>query len=343
MLNFALDMKKKFYIICILVIICAGAGLYLWRYVTSPYEGEPIWVYVPAGTSRAGLDSILSSKLGDHMASRIMTAYKVAAKDSTDAHGAYFITPGDKAKDIARRLVRRRQTPINLTFNNLRTIDQLTEKIAGQMEFSESDFKSAIAAVLPEAGFKPEEYIAAFFPDTYEFYWTTPAEETVRRLLQYRNDFWNDERRAKVAAMGLSPVKIHTICSIAEEETNKRDERPTVGRLYLNRVRKGMKLQADPTVKFAVGDFSLRRILNKHLKTPSRYNTYLHPGLPPGPIRIVERQTIEDFLAAPDNDYLYMCAKEDFSGYHNFARDYQTHLANARHYQAELNKRNITK
>lgn len=325
----------------LLALLAGGIGLYLWRYVTSSYSGHPVWVYVPAGTSREALSDTLRSRLGDHMADRIMTAYKVAAKDSADAHGAYLIKPGDNAKDIARRLVRRRQTPVKLTFNNLRTSEQLAERIAGQMEFSAGDFQAAMADILPGAGFKREEFIAAFFPDTYEFYWTTSPAETVNRLLKYRNDFWNDSRRAQAAALGLTPVKVHTICSIAEDETNKRDERPTIARLYLNRVRKGMKLQADPTVKFAVGDFSLRRILNKHLQTESPYNTYKVQGLPPGPIRIVERRTIEDFLAAPNNDYLYMCAKEDFSGRHNFTRDYQTHLANARRYQSELNKRKI--
>ncbi len=335
-------MKKKILIaVAAVVVLLGGLGLYLWRYVNSTYTGEPTWVYIPRATDRAALADTLSSRLGEHMSARIMAAYKVGAKDSADAYGAYLIEPGESAKDIARRLVRRRQTPIRLTFNNIRLTDQLAERIAAQMDFSPADFSAAMAEILPAHGFKPEEYIAAFFPDTYEIYWTATPEETVNKLLKYRNDFWNDSRRAQASALGLTPVKVHTICSIAEEETNKRDERPTVARLYLNRVRKGMKLQADPTVKFALGDFALRRILNTHLQTNSPYNTYKVNGLPPGPIRMAERQTIEDFLAAPDNDYLYMCAKEDFSGRHNFARDYNTHLANARRYQAELNRRNI--
>ncbi|MDE6534925.1 MAG: endolytic transglycosylase MltG [Muribaculaceae bacterium] len=327
--------------IVVLGIIGGGYAYYLWRYVNSSYSGEPTWVYVPAGTNSDALTDTLRLRLGDNMADRIMTAYKVAEKESSDAHGAYLIEPGETPKEIARRLIRRRQTPIKVTFNNLRTADQLAERVASQMEFSPEDFRTAMAEVLPDAGFKTEEFVAAFFPDTYEFYWTTPAPEAVKRLLKYRNDFWNDARRAQASALGLTPVKVHTICSIAEDETNARDERPTVARLYLNRVRKGMKLQADPTVKFALGDFSIRRVLNKHLETNSPYNTYRVNGLPPGPIRIVERRTIEDFLAAPDNDYIYMCAKEDFSGRHNFARDYQTHQVNARKYQQELNKRNI--
>ena len=176
---------------------------------------------------------------------------------------------------------------------------------------------------------------------SYEFYWTATADDVVARLLAERNNFWSDERRSEAAALGLTPVKVAIICSIAEEETNKRDERATVGRLYLNRLRAGMKLQADPTVKFALGDFALRRILNKHLQVNSPYNTYKVTGLPPGPIRMPERRTMADFLAEPDNNYLYMCAKEDFSGRHNFARDYATHQANARRYQQALNQRGI--
>ena len=153
--------------------------------------------------------------------------------------------------------------------------------------------------------------------------------------------FWTDERRAKARKLGLTPVGVATLASIVEEETAKADERPRVARLYLNRLNKGIKLQADPTVKFAIGDFAIRRISGRMLKTPSPYNTYIVVGLPPGPIRLVETATIDGVLDAPQHPYIYMCAKEDFSGYHNFATDYKSHIANARRYQAELNKRNI--
>ena len=170
---------------------------------------------------------------------------------------------------------------------------------------------------------------------------TTSAESVVKKMLAHYCNYWSADRREKAKSMGLSPAEVSVVASIVEEETNKKDERPLVARLYLNRIKQGMKLQADPTVKFALGDFSLRRITLKHLYVESPYNTYINKGLPPGPIRIVNKATLDDVLNAPEHKYIYMCAKEDFSGYHNFAEDYATHRSNARRYQAELNRRNI--
>lgn len=178
-------------------------------------------------------------------------------------------------------------------------------------------------------------------PDTYEFYWNATPNKIIKRLVEYREKFWTDKRKAQAASLGLSPIEATILASIVEEETNKADEKPIVARLYMNRLKKGMLLQADPTVKYAVGNFGLKRILQQHLNIESPYNTYKHPGLPPGPIRIPSGNTIDAVLNAPSNDYIYMCAKEDFSGYHNFTSSYSEHLNNARRYQAVLNKRNI--
>ena len=335
-------MKRILFFFAIFVVVVGAVGLGIWNYVNAPYRGDTAtWVYVPEGTSLAVLTDTLRSALGKRVAGSVMAAFKVVASDSIDPHGAYLIQPGDRAKDIARRLVRRRQTPVRVTFNNIRTREQLAERISSAMEFSAEEFSAAMSEILPGSGFKPPEFLAAFMPDTYEFYWTESPRRVVRKLLEHRNKFWTDKRRTEASALGLTAVKVAILCSIAEEETNNRSERATVGRLYLNRLRRGMKLQADPTVKYAVGDFSIRRILGKHLRTESPYNTYKVAGLPPGPIRMPERQTIEDFLAAPDNNYLYMCAKEDFSGLHNFSHDFATHQANARRYQQALNARGI--
>lgn len=325
------------------LIFLAAAGFGAWRYINAPYAGsEPAWLYLPRGTTRAALADSLRSALGDHAGSRVALIYNAAAKKDTPIRGAYRIDPGTSAKDIARRLVNRRQTPVRLTFNNVRTLSQLASRISSQMEFSDTQFLAALDSVLPAAGFtSAAQYPAAFLPDTYEFYWTSPASETIQRLLDARNAFWSPERRDAARRLGLTPVQAATIASIAEEETNNRPERATVGRLYLNRLHKGMKLQADPTVKFALGDFGLRRIRGEHLRVESPYNTYRVVGLPPGPIRIADAETIDALLNSQPHDWLYMCAKEDFSGTHNFTADYSTHLANARRYQRALSARNI--
>lgn len=325
------------------LLLLGIAALGVWEYITTPYEGhEAQWVRLPRGTTPEAMRDSLDAALGERTAARVMRLYKAMAADSVAPRGAYLIEPGTSAKEIARRLARHRQTPVRVTFNNIRTLPQLSERIARQMELTPAEFLAACDSLLPAAGFRGvEQYPAAFLPDTYEFYWTAPAADVVGKLLEVRNEFWTPERREQAKALGVTPVEVATLASIAEEETNDRGERGEVARLYLNRVHRGMKLQADPTVKFALSDFSLRRIRGEHLKVKSPYNTYYAPGLPPGPIRIPTAQTLRSVLEAPEHDYIFMCAKEDFSGRHNFAADYATHRANARRYQQALNKRGI--
>ncbi len=324
--------------VIILLIIVVAIGGYL--YLLKQYNGDDTWLYVPKNVTTEALQDSLSTSLGE-TGNRVHLMWAALDGKISVAHGAYLIKSGDKEIDIARRIARGQQTPVKVTINNVRTMEQLAERVASKMEWEASDFLLACDIVLPEYGFKKETFPAAFFPDTYEFYWSNEPERVVKRLLEYRNNYWNDERRAEAKAIGLTPVEVSTIASIVEEETNKRDERPIVARLYLNRLNKGMMLQADPTIKYAVGDFSLRRITRHHLDINSPYNTYKNVGLPPGPIRIVEKSTLDAVLNAPKHNYLYMCAKEDFSGRHNFATDLATHQRNAAKYHAELNRRKI--
>lgn len=325
----------------VVVAVIAVVGVKIWHETTSPYSGADVWIYVPKDATAVGIADSLENSLGDVYGGRVYDIWKLAKGRPSTAHGAYLIKSGDRVIDIARRLKRGAQTPVKVTFNNVRLFSELPERIASQMEFDAVDFTEACNTALPEAGFKNEGFIAAFLPDTYEFYWTASAESTVKKLLDYRNKFWNDDRRAKAKSLGLTPVEVATLASIVEEETAASDERPVVARLYLNRLNIGMRLQADPTVKYAVGDFSLRRILNRHLETVSPYNTYQVAGLPPGPIRMPYASTIDGVLNAPNHSYLYMCAKEDFSGRHNFATNLAAHNANASRYREALNKRGI--
>lgn len=330
-------------VVASLAVIAVIAGVYMWNYINTPYNADkPQWIYLPAGTSRAALADSLKSALGEQTGERTFKIFCAAASDSAIIRGAYLIQPGTSAKNIARTLISRRQTPVRVTFNTVRTLPVLAERLDPQLDISASDFLDACRRVLPEAGFSAEEqYPAAFIPDTYEFYWDSSADNVVRKLLQVRNNFWNDERRAKAQSLGLNPVKVATLASIVADETKDFEERKIVARLYLNRLRINMPLQADPTVKFALGDFKLRRILKKHLTVDSPYNTYKHRGLPPGPISVPEKSVLLAVLDAPDHDYLYMCARPDRSGRHNFATTYSEHLANARKFQQWLNSRKI--
>jgi UPF0755 protein len=190
-------------------------------------------------------------------------------------------------------------------------------------------------------GFNTTTVKTMFIPNTYEVYWNISTERLVERLKREHDVFWNENRRNKAKELRLSPVEVSILASIVEEETAIADEMPIVAGVYINRLYKGMRLEADPTVKFAAGDFSLQRILFKHLEIESPYNTYLHGGLPPGPIRIPSIQGIDAVLNYSKHNYLFMCAKEDFSGRHNFAVTLREHNRNAERYRAELNRRGI--
>jgi UPF0755 protein len=190
-------------------------------------------------------------------------------------------------------------------------------------------------------GFTPETVLTMFLPNTYEMYWNIGEEKFVSKMKREYLNFWNSDRNAKAQALGLSPIEVSVLASIVEEESAVVDEYPMIAGLYLNRLSKGMPLQADPTVKFALGDFGLRRILHKHLEVDSPYNTYKNIGLPPGPLRIPSIKAIDAVLNRVEHNYLYMCAKEDLSGTHNFAVTLAQHTANARRYQAALNRRGI--
>jgi UPF0755 protein len=235
------------------------------------------------------------------------------------------------------------QVPVKLTFNNIRLKKDFTERISHQLMLDSPTLlerlnDSSFAASL---GFDTATIMTLFIPNTYEMYWNIPVDHFLKRMKTEYNRFWTKERLAKADAISLSPAEVSILASIVEEETAKKEEFLLVAGLYLNRLRKGMLLQADPTVKFAANDVTLRRILYHHLEIDSPYNTYKHPGLPPGPIRLPSISAIDAVLNYTEHSYLYMCAKEDFSGAHNFAVTLKEHNTNARNYQAALNRNNI--
>ena len=235
------------------------------------------------------------------------------------------------------------QTPVNLTIPSVRTVSILLRTVSHQLMTDSASLARLLmdSTYCAQIGYTRETLPCLFLPNTYEVYWTMTPEAFVKRMQKEHDRFWNKERKAKAQSIGLTPEEVVTLASIVEEETANNAEKPMVAGLYMNRLHAEMPLQADPTVKFALQDFGLRRILHAHLETESPYNTYKHTGLPPGPIRIPSIQGIESVLNYTRHDYLYMCAKEDFSGTHNFAATFTQHLANARKYQQELNRRKI--
>lgn len=333
--------KKSTYILAgtalILIIMACMAG----TYALKRYNGNDAWVYIPHDATDGQIRDSLTSTLGSSAGGRVYALWKFQGGKPVIAHGAYLVKQGELCLKLSRRISQGRQTPVKVAWNEARDLATAAEKITSKLECSQQQFIASCNRLLPDSGITKPYFMTAFFPDSYEFYWTVTPDDLVRKLLGYRNDFWTTERKAKAESLGLSPEEVSVIASIVEEESAKRDEFATIASLYMNRLNSGMPLQADPTVKYAVGDPTIRRITEKHIAVASPYNTYKNKGLPPGPIRFVDKRTIDAVLDAPHHKYLYMCAKEDFSGYHNFAVDYTTHLNNARRYQSELNRRGI--
>ena len=257
--------------------------------------------------------------------------------------GRYAIKPTDNMRYLHRRLSMGYQTPVKLTVGSVRTLDRIARNTARQLMVDSCEIANILndTSYISKLGFTPETLPALFIPNTYEVYWNMSAEDFMQRMLKEHKAFWNEKRLKQAEAIGLTPIEVATLASIVEEETANQTEKPMVAGLYINRLKKGMLLQADPTVKFSLQEFGLKRILFKHLEVDSPYNTYKYAGLPPGPIRVPSYQGLESVLNYTKHNYLYMCAKEDFSGTHNFAVTSAQHAANARKYQQALNRKGI--
>ena len=265
--------------------------------------------------------------------------------DNRKRSGRFAINNGDNMHTIYRRIVSNEQTPVKLVIPATRTVAQLTGAISRQLMFDSLELNEFLTKPIyyRSIGYKEETLPSLFIPNTYEVYWNIKPENLLTRLMKERRNFWNEKRLAKAKELNMTPEEVATLASIIDEETNSFEEMPTVAGMYINRLKRGMPLQADPTVKFAIGDPTRKRILKKDLETDSPYNTYKYKGLPPGPLRIPTIQAIESVLNYTKHNYLYMCAKEDFSGMHNFAKTLSEHNENARRYQQALNRLNIMK
>ena len=259
--------------------------------------------------------------------------------------GRYAIRPNDNVYHVYSRFSRGYQEAINLTIGSVRTLDRLARSIGKQLMIDSAEIASQLfdSTFQAQMGYTNITLPSLFIPETYQVYWDMSVDEFFKRMKDEHKRFWNKDRLAQATAIGMTPEEVSTLASIVEEETNNNEEKPIVAGLYINRLHQDMPLQADPTIKFALQDFGLRRITNEHLKVNSPYNTYINTGLPPGPIRIPSKKGIDSVLNYTKHNYIYMCAKEDFSGTHNFASNYADHMANARKYWKALNERKIFK
>ena len=259
--------------------------------------------------------------------------------------GRYVIPGGMDNRALARLLRSGSREAVRVRFNAARLPRDVAEKVADQMAFGEEELLAAMLDPLSAArnGTDVERFRTRFIPNTYELWYDLSAADFVERMNLEWNKWWSLERRAQAESKGLTPEEVGILASIVKSETSRMDEAPVVAGLYLNRLSRGMRLQADPTLIYALGDFSIRRVLNVHRQIDSPYNTYIHKGLPPGPINYPEPGYLEAVLNAEKHEYLFMCAKEDFSGYHAFAKTNREHERNARRYRRALDAQGVYK
>ncbi|WP_295935334.1 endolytic transglycosylase MltG [uncultured Alistipes sp.] len=334
--------KKTFLYIFLTGLLCAVIVAFIgWQQFYGNAVREEHHLYVSKGADYRNLTDSLMPRLRHHRAFDFYARRLNLAETFRPGH--YELKPGMNVIEVVRMLKLGLQTPVNVSINNVKIPAQLARKLSLQIDADSTSIMQTLTSkkVAENVGFDSVTLFSMFIPNTYEVYWTVTPEDFVERMKREYDRFWTPERDKLRERSGLSRLEAMTLASIVYEETRQTDEMPRVAGVYINRLNKGMPLQADPTVKYAMQDFGLRRILHKHLKYESPYNTYLNKGLPPSPICMPSIPAIDAVLNYEKHDYLFFCARETFDGYHNFAKTYSEHLTNARKYTAELNKRQI--
>jgi len=335
-------MKKA--IISLILTAIAVAAIFAWIFIgpaTSFTENRKhLYINTGEASKTSVIESIEKDDLVKHpgafewLASRLNLWTRLRP-------GKYEIKKGASLLSIVRMLRNNQQSPVNLVINKIRTTQDLAHVISKNFEADSLSVISYInnADSLQQLGVDENTLMTLVIPNTYTMFWTTKTGRIFQRLKTERENFWKkNDRLTKAESMGFTPAQVYTIASIVEEETNKQDEKGNVASVYINRYKKRMPLGADPTIKFALKDFGLKRIYEKHLQVSSPYNTYKNRGLPPGPICTPSSKTIDAVLSAPETDYLFFVAKSDFSGYHTFTTTYAQHLQRAKEYQKALDE-----
>lgn len=301
------------------------------------------FIYIPTGSYYSNVISMLNeSNILINVESFKWVAEKKKYPENVKA-GKYKVTHNMNNNQLVNLLRSGRQTPVNLVFNKVRTKNKFAGIIAKQIEADSVEILNLLSdeTYLNKLDKNNATAFCLLLPNTYEFFWNTDAESFMSRMVKEHSRFWNNDRQKKAEKLGLTEDEVYIMASIVEEETTKNDEKKRLAGVYYNRLKKRMRLQADPTVKYAIGDFNIKRVLNKHLAYDSPYNTYKHYGLPPGPICIPSLSSIDAVLNLEKHSYLYFCAKADFSGYHAFAKTLRQHNVNAEKYRRALNKNRI--
>ncbi len=343
--------RRNFILTLLLVLILGGAfiGYYGYRMIYKPnvwLNGQPSTAFnIKSGSSWQDVKKILYANgtiINRESFERLAAIMKYPDLVKS---GHYILKEGMSNRQIISKLRSKQQDPVNLVFNNIRTKDELAGHIGEQLEFDSISLLKLLddTAYLKTLGFTTDNIISMFIPNTYEVYWDITPEKFMGRMNKEYQAFWTDKRKERLKEIKLTELQAITLASIVEKESNMNDEKPDIAGVYMNRLHKGWALQADPTLVYAMGDFNIKRVLNVYKTIDSPYNTYKYTGLPPGPICLPSISSIDAVLNHRQNDYMYFCAREDFSGYHNFAVTMNEHLLNAAKYQQALNQRGIMK
>ena len=344
----SLKLVKKLALIFGLML--AGAlvsGIYMYSLIYAPNvkTGQKDYIiYIPTGSGfEIILDTLQRRELLKNYASFNRLAQSMKYKQNVKP-GRYLLKANMSNRQLIAHLRSGAQEPVKLTFSTMRTIDELAEKVSLVLEPEKSEFLSSFKdeSVLEKLGYSRHNILTLFVPNTYEFLWNTNVEQFIERMRKEHDRFWSKENRLeKIKAFDLTPSEVYILASIVEKESANDGEKPRIAGVYLNRLRQNIKLQADPTVVFATGNFNLNRILYQHLSYDSPYNTYIYAGLPPGPICMPSIASLHAVIDAEQHDYLFFCARPDNSGLHAFAKTLSGHNENARRFHAWLNKIDI--
>lgn len=336
-------------VLVVVTVLLSSFSFYFYQVFFSPNflteEEEDSFLFIPTGSSFADLQQIIYRERLVHDALSFSFVSRLLKYDKGIKPGRYRIRVRSSNLETVRVLRAGEQEPVRITFSNLRILEELPQKLSPQLEMESDELWALISqdSTARNYGFDPVTFKCMFIPNTYEVYWNINPKRLLDRFKREYEDFWNENRKEKAAILGLSLVEISILASIVQAECSHYEEAPVVAGLYLNRLKNGIYLQADPTLVYAAGDFEIRRVLNIHKEIDSPYNTYKYAGLPPGPINFPEIVYIDAVLNPARHEYLYMCARDDFSGHHHFSKTLSEHLQYARRYQQALNRARLYK